>query len=139
MDRSIIKRWKKPGDERFTTIPAIISIASSSYARYRNHWSKDIAEIQPIANSYWDMYDYSNHRVVSSNYLKCQNISLSYEFNEKLISKIGMSRLEITLSSSNLFTICSKKLNGQTPTQSGFADIQLSDRPTYSIGLNVSF
>lgn len=98
-----------------------------------------MADIQPIAQSYWDMYDYSNHRVVSSNYLKCQNISLTYEFAEQLLSKAGISRLELVLSGSNLFTICSKKLNGQTPSQSGFADIQLSDRPTYSIGLNVSF
>lgn len=139
MDRSVINRWKKPGDERYTNIPAIISIANSAYARYRNHWSRDMADIQPIAQSYWDMYDYSNHRVVSSNYLKCQNISLTYEFAEQLLSKAGISRLELVLSGSNLFTICSKKLNGQTPSQSGFADIQLSDRPTYSIGLNVSF
>lgn len=142
MDRTVINRWKKPGDEKHTTIPAIISQGSAAHGKYNNHWShnRDMRGlIQPIANSAWDMYDYANHRVVSSNYLKCSNISLTYQFDEKLISKAGISRLELTLSGSNLFTICSKKLNGQTPTQSGFADIQLSDRPTYSIGLNVSF
>ena len=39
----------------------------------------------------------------------------------------------------NLFTISAKELKGQTPTQSGFSTIQLSERPTYSVGLNVSF
>ena len=34
--------------------------------------------------------------------------------------------------------ICSK-LKGQTPTQGGFSTIQLSERPTFSFGLYVSF
>ena len=142
MNRTLINRWKNPGDERHTDIPAIFSDDNPAASKYSNHWSTAYDEVFPmqkIANSSWDMYDYGNHRVVSSNYLKCSNLSLTYEFDEHLVSKAGISRLEISLSGSNLFTVCSKKLNGQTPTQSGFADIQLSDRPTYSIGLNVSF
>ncbi|WP_233556645.1 SusC/RagA family TonB-linked outer membrane protein [Odoribacter sp. AF15-53] len=139
MDRMVMNRWKKPGDEKHTTIPAIIGSGHPSYNKYSSHWSTTIDGIQKIAYSAWDMYDYSNHRVVSGNYLKCNNLSFTYEFGTEQISKIGMSRLELTLSGSNLFTICSKKLRGQAPTQSGFAEIQLSDRPTYSISLNVSF
>jgi hypothetical protein len=30
-------------------------------------------------------------------------------------------------------------LKGQTPTQGGFSTIQLSERPTFSFGLYVSF
>ena len=59
--------------------------------------------------------------------------------DEEILEKLSMSRLELTLSGSNLFTICSKKLRGQTPTQGGFSEVQLSDRPTYSLTLNVSF
>ncbi|MDE7074338.1 MAG: TonB-dependent receptor, partial [Odoribacter sp.] len=142
MSRDFLDRWRFPGDEKNTTIPAIITLGGNeeAYRRYGTHWSSSSrTNTQLIAYDYWNMYDYSNHRVVSSNYLKCQNISLTYQFDENLIKKAGMSRLELTLSGGNLFTVCSKKLKGQTPTQSGFADIQLSDRPTYSIGLNVSF
>nr|MDE7073999.1 SusC/RagA family TonB-linked outer membrane protein [Odoribacter sp.] len=140
MNRQLLDRWKYPGDEKNTTIPAIISRSNSAYRNYSTHWSSGAANnTQLIAYDYWSMYDYANHRVVSSNYLKCQNISLTYQFGEQLIKKAGISRLELTLSGGNLFTACSKKLKGQTPTQSGFATVQLSDRPTYSIGLNVSF
>ena len=85
------------------------------------------------------MYDYSDIRVVSANYLKCSSLSLTYELGQKLLERTSLSRVAITLSGTNLFTICSSKLNGQTPTQGGFSEIQLSNRPTYSLGLTVSF
>ena len=95
--------------------------------------------IQPFATDAWEMYDYSDLRVVSANYLKCSSLNLTYEFGKKILSQLHLSRLALTLSGTNLFTICSKDLKGQTPTQGGFTEIQLSDRPTYSFSLNVSF
>ena len=95
--------------------------------------------LQPFATDYYTMYDYSNARVVSANYLKCSSLSLTYEFGEKMLSRVGMARLALTLSGTNLFTLSSSKLKGQTPTQGGFSEIQLSERPTYTFGLSVSF
>lgn len=152
--RDYMNRWQKPGDEKTTDIPAIISPASSSYYKYMYHWTREYKEtddeqlakeenaataIQFLADNYWDMYDYSNHRVVSANYFKCQSMSLTYEFDYELLSHIGLNRLALTLSGYNLFTICDSKLKGQTPTQGGFSTIQLSDRPSFSFGLNVIF
>ena len=139
VSKDYLDRWQKPGDELYTDIPAIISRGSDIYRKYVRHWCDEYDDIQTIAYSVWNMYDYSNHRVVSGNYLKCSNISLTYEFAESILNKLKLSRLALTLSGSNLFTICSKELKGQTPTQSGFATIQLSDRPNYSLGLTVSF
>lgn len=143
LSRDYLKRWKKPGDERHTNIPAIIGYGNPSYFDYSQHWSNTgVAEdlgIQPIANNLWDMYDYSDARVVSADYLKLSGISVSYEFPERWISRIGLSRLELHASGNNLHTWCDKDLKGQTPNQGGFTTIQLSDRPSYSFGLNVSF
>lgn len=141
VSKDYLKRWRRPGDELHTDIPAVIGNGHDSYQRYNSHWSKigSNSDIQPIANSAWEMYDYSNHRIVSGNYLKCSNLSLTYEFQDEILKKMRLSRLELTLSGTNLFTVASKKLNGQTPTQSGFSTIQLSDRPTYSFGLTVAF
>ena len=141
VSKDYLRRWQKPGDELHTDIPAIISPGSDAYYKYYRHWSdmSSYSDIRPIANSVWNMYDYGNHRVVSGNYLKCSNLSLTYEFGEHILNKLHMSRLALTLSGANLFTICSSKLKGQTPTQSGFATIQLSDRPNYSLGLTISF
>lgn len=140
--REYLNRWKNPGDEKHTNIPAIIGQNNyDAFFRYNRHWCQyaDKLNIQQFAASPWTMYDYSDLRVVSANYLKCSSLSVTYEFGEQILPKLKMSRLALTLSGTNLFTICSKKLKGQTPTQGGFSEIQLSDRPTYSFSLNVSF
>ena len=85
------------------------------------------------------MYDYSNIRVVSADYLKLQSMSVTYELPQNLLNTWGLTRLALTLSAYNLFTICDSELKGQTPTQGGFSTIQLSDRPSFSFGLNLQF
>ena len=85
------------------------------------------------------MYDYSNLRVVSADYLKLSSISLTYEFPKKILERWRLNRLALTLGATNLHTFCNSKLKGQTPTQGGFSEIQLSDTPTYTIGLNLQF
>lgn len=143
LSRDYLDRWMNPGDEMTTNIPALIGEADPGYFKYSGHWS-DILEfngvaVQPIAENYWDMYDYSDIRVVSANYLKCNSISLSYVFPDQWMKPYGISRLELTATGNNLFTITDSDLKGQTPTQSGFTTIELSDRPSFSLGLSVTF
>ena len=140
VNNAFLDRWKHPGDEMHTNIPAIIPDGSDAYYKYSEHYSAlGDWEGQFIASNYWDMYDYSDIRVVSANYLKLNTLTLSYELPERLIKRLAMSRLEVRLSGYNLFTVCAKELKGQTPQQGGFTTIQLSDRPSYSLGINVSF
>ncbi len=137
--RELIDRWKTPGDEKHTNVPAVIGQYAPYYFTYNEHWSQtSYYNVQPFASDLWNMYDYSDLRVVSGNYLKCSNLMVTYEFGERILPKLRMSRLALSLSGSNLFTISSKKLKGQTPTQ-GFTEVSLSDRPTYSFSLSVSF
>ena len=86
------------------------------------------------------MSEFSNLRTVSGNYLKLQNISLRYVVPDKICRKLYMKSAYINLSGTNLFTLCSKKLKGQEPTQSGTSSqINISVRPMYSFQLNVTF
>lgn len=137
VNKDLLARWKYAGDERYTDIPALIN-GNSVAARYYNSMVEVGSDIL-IADNAWDMYNYSDHRVVSGNYLQCQNISLTYDIPSKYLKKAGLQLLSVTASATNLFTVCSSKLKGQTPIQSGFAEIQLSERPTFSLGLNVAF
>lgn len=139
--RDYLNRWQNQGDESHTNIPAIMDQNSSAYYKYSRHWSDfaNYSDIPSIANNYWDMYDYSNIRVVSADYVKLQSISLTYDLEEKLLARWGFQRVAFTLSGYNLFTICDSALKGQTPTQGGFSTIQLSDRPSFSFGLNIIF
>lgn len=138
VSRDYLNRWQKPGDELRTNIPAIIGYAQDGYFKYTNHWSNYFSDVQSIASSYYDMYDYSNARVVSANYLKLQNIAVYWELPKKWCDYITFKRIEVGLSASNVFTICDSQLKGQTPTQGGFSTIQLSDRPSFSFSLNVT-
>ena len=139
-NRALLNRWKAPGDEKNTIIPAIIGTNQPGYYAYNRHWTQQGGyEGIIFAETAWDMYDYCDARVVSGNYLKCSNVSVAYVLPEKWLKTVRISRFEATLSATNLFTVCSKKLKGQTPTQSVFSKVQLSDRPTISLGFNVSF
>ena len=136
----MLKAWKKPGDELTTDIPAIMGSASNGYNYYSYHWSSaSTSDVVKIADNAWTMYDYSDLRVVSADYLKISSISLTYEFLRRILSRWKLERLALTLGATNLYTFCNSKLRGQTPTQGGFSDIQLSDTPTYTIGLNLNF
>lgn len=139
--RDYMDRWRLPGDEKHTNIPAIIPENSDAYSKYSRHWStlSSYSDIPNIADNYWDMYDYSDIRVVSADYLTLQSMSVTYEMPMKVLSTIGLQRLAVTASAYNLFTICDPALKGQTPTQGGFSTIQLSNRPSVSLGLNVIF
>lgn len=59
---------------------------------------------------------------------------------KELLKKLRMSSGYLSLSGSNLFTWCSKELNGQSPEQSGTSSVvNISIRPRYSLSLNVVF
>lgn len=139
-NRDLLDRWMRPGDELTTNIPALIGRGNPAYYYYNSHYSAGYPYYGAvIAQNPYEMYDYSDVRVVSADYLKIQMLSLTYEFEKKLLNRIGLSRLALTASCSNLCTFCDSKLRGQTPTQGGFTEVQLSERPTFTVGLNVQF
>lgn len=140
VNRDMLNAWKKPGDELKTNIPSVMGSSSSGYYYYSNHWSSGTPyEGVQIAENAWDMYDYSDLRVVSADYLRIANVSLTYEFPKRIINHWKLQRLALTLGATNLYTFCDSKLKGQTPTQGGFSEVQLSDTPTYTVGLTLNF
>lgn len=140
LNKDLLNRWKAPGDERYTNIPSIMSRNTPGYYNYQRHYtaSNSYGGIK-LATDSWAMYDYSDVRVVSSDYLQVSNISLTYELPGKLLKANKLHRVALTLSGSNLYTFCAKALKGQTPTQSGFTTVQLSDTPIYTFGVNIEF
>ena len=132
LNKVFLNRWQHPGDENYTNIPSLYPYVND----YIYHWSYGASNIPTIARDIWTMYNYSNVRVVSANYLKCTTIGLNYNINTE---KIGISRLELSVSVNNPFIWTSKELKGQTPVQNGFTEIQLSERPTFNLGVNITF
>lgn len=130
------ERWMRPGDEERTNIPGII--ANTAFTGTLNPWWSGTA--YEFADHIWQMYDNADMRVVSGDYLKLSNLSFRYVVPTKLCQKFYMKSAYISLSTNNLFTICSKKLKGQSPTQSGTSpNINLSLCPSFSMNFNVTF
>lgn len=138
--RDLKNRWMKPGDELNTNIPAIICGGDPALEDYSNNWTTNTGYSGPkLSGNAWSMYDYSNVRVVGAGYVKLSTLTLTYEFAKKQLEKLKFGRLAITFSGYNLHTWCNKALRGQTPTQGGFTEVQLSDTPSFTLGVNVNF
>lgn len=137
--REFVKRWQRPGDENHTNIPGLLS--NKEYSKTLNPWWKtgDNNSIN-FADNIWQMYDNSDIRTVSGNYLKLQSFVFNYTLPEQFCKKLLLKSAYIGISGNNLFTICSSKLKGQDPSQSGTTDkLNLSIRPSYSVNLGVTF
>ena len=140
--KEFMNRWMAPGDEAHTNIPVIMSPADPEYMTYYAHFSAGptiATHIQNFASNVWNMYDNSDIRVVSGNYLKCSSMTIRYTLSPELLKKTPFSNISLSLNALNLFTISAKELKGQDPSQAGFAKPNLSVRPSYTFQFNVTF
>lgn len=140
-NRDFLSRWQKPGDEQHTNIPALLSPYTDSYFNYDWHYTEDNGVYHGpfIESNAYTRYDYSDVRTVDAGYVKISSVYLTYEFDSKLLKRWHMDRLALTLSAYNLYTFCNKQLRGQTPTQGGFTEVQLSDTPSFTFGISANF
>ena len=109
-----------------------------------SHWSngesaKVVEKVPTFAENVWKMYDRSDLRVVSGDYLRMSNLRLTYRFKHRQVKNTPLKSLDLSLAMTNVFTIASGKLKGQDPTQANSTTINMSLRPAYTFALNVSF
>lgn len=112
----ILNRWQKPGDEvsiqKFT--------ASSSSDAFNN------------MNSYIPL---SDANISDASFIRCKNISASYELPPKITNSIGAGKYMIYMYAQNLFTIT--KYKGADPeTQNMFV---LPPLKTIVMGIQITF
>lgn len=121
LNKDILKRWKKPGDELHTDIPALATMVYSVET--------------PFANlNIMDMYANSSALIVKSSFLRCQNLGLSWRMPSEMAKKIGLNSFSASASVSNLFVVASKRFNGFDP------ELQDSVMPrNYSLSISVGF
>ncbi len=80
-----LNRWKKPGDEAFTNVPAYVSNTSVSDTR------RDL-----------NYYTTGDLNVVSASYIKLRDISLSYSLPEYLVRHIKTDNITFRVQLSNI-------------------------------------
>lgn len=130
MSSEFVNRWKKPGDENFTNIPVL----SQEDLQIRDN---DV--LYRYANNMWDMYNKSDLRVVSGNYLRCRSMSLRYDFNPELLRKIYIKGASISFDAGNVFVIKSKDLQGRDPEQLELGSRTVPPQRSYSLRLSITF
>lgn len=117
------KRWKKPGDELSTNVPAYYSLKNTA-----------INETDVIY-----LYKYSDVNVLTASYIKLREVSLGYRLPAAACKALHVQHASARLQASNLATIA---FNGEgiDPEAFYFAGAR-SDRfyPLVSASLNVEF
>ncbi len=130
MSDEFVDRWRKPGDEKLTNVPALSDDALAFGAYERKY---------PIADNRWDMYNKSDIRVKNGNFLRCRSLTLRYDIVSKWLEKIGCQSANFGIEASNLFVIKSKGLKGRDPEQITMGSRTVPPQRGFSCSLNVVF
>ncbi len=103
MPKEFLDRWEMPGDELITNVPSILD----AYQRYL---------VAGTGASPYNNYNYSTERVADGGFVRLKTVSLTYNFDRRLLDKIGLNSLSLTAVSTNPWLIYSDpKLKGQDP------------------------
>lgn len=113
----VADRWRQPGDELTTNVPGITS-NYIAVGRYRN----------------------ADVNVEKSDYLRWRQISLSYDFSPKLLSKAHINSANLAFTVSNLGLLWKANKAGFDPDYAyGLNSSNLPPEKAYSISLNINF
>ena len=107
VSRDLARRWRKAGDK--TNIPSIPT--SEAYINL-----PATASVASTERRLYDMYNNSDLRVASTDFIRCRSLALSYEFSQKWLSRIAAQRFVIKASMTNPFMwVSDSKWDGLDP------------------------
>lgn len=131
ISREYLNRWREPGDELHTNIPALYDDNT-----YNNLGVRPVrANVDDIYGT--SMYDYSTARVCSTDNFRLRSLSLSYIFNKKMLKKMHLANFQISAQANNLFIIADKRWHGFDPEQGSYATSSIPR--TYSLSVTIGF
>lgn len=120
------QRWRKPGDEKYTNVPAIRDVSAG-------------LTTSGLGMNVYQAYNRSDLRVVNNSFLRCRGMQFNYMVPAAFYKRAGIKGLTTGLFVSNLFTIASKKLNGQDPEIDGVGSTALPVTRQYGFNMNLNF
>ncbi|MGN6417036.1 MAG: SusC/RagA family TonB-linked outer membrane protein [Pseudobacter sp.] len=125
--RLLNDRWKKPGDEAWTNIPSVP-------AGNPNRMNINLPTIAYVNISPYEMYNNSDLRVADIDFIRCRQISATYDLPQTFLNKIKTKRMSVALSLANPFLITfDEKWNGYDPETGGWPA-----RRTASLSINMA-
>ncbi|MBE8722304.1 SusC/RagA family TonB-linked outer membrane protein [Sphingobacterium pedocola] len=112
-----LKRWRTPGDEIWTDVPA----------------AREIGETEAYASS---IYKDSEALVVKGNHVRLQDVNLSYRIRPSRLQSLGIKEIRLYAYARNLGVIWKTNKLGIDPD---YVDVEYSAPRNYSIGINMDF
>ncbi|MBS0027626.1 SusC/RagA family TonB-linked outer membrane protein [Chitinophaga hostae] len=138
-NRAFTDRWRKPGDEATTDIPRIVDqYGGGSQVQLPIIVAGTSVSTSPTLYAY-EAYDKSDLRIVNSSFLRCRNLSFNYSVPAKVLGRSGVKGMAMGLFVRNVFTVASKKLQGQDPEIEGVGTDALPITRQYGFSMNVNF
>ena len=123
-------RWKQPGDEAHTNIPALYD--DDTY----NSISKRPININLTERPGTRLYDKSDVRVAPTDNLRLNGLSLGYLFEgNNSLKSMGISSMNISFETTNLFLIADKRWHGRDPEKGASSNASLPRTFTCNIGI----
>lgn len=133
LSRDVMNRWVLPGDEKFTSVPAILDPLSAAKIIGSDGSTVDIR--YP-----YNVYNYSTERVVKGDYIKLRQLSLTYALPKSIYSKLNMSNAQLSLVGNNIWLIyADKRLNGQDPEFYASGGVAMPVAKQYTLSLKFGF
>lgn len=135
MSSEFVDRWRQPGDEQTTDIPALSTnnMSFTSLFGSRRQYK--------IADNGWQMYNQSDLRVVRTDFLRLRSAYLRYNLPQDFCKKLRVQYANIRFEAYNLFLLASKDLKGQDPEQIGLGSFGATTPPvsSFSLSLDLTF
>ena len=123
LSKELNNRWKEPGDEKHTNIPSL-------YTSVRDLYNLNLPN--GLYDNIYSMWAQSDIRVADASFLRCTQVTLSYNVPRTLCQKIGLARIQLSANINNLFVIASDDWKGYDP------ELGYSIQPRiYSLGLSL--
>lgn len=126
LSKDLTKRWKQPGDEAHTIIPAL-------YTSVRDEYNLPLPD-GTTANSRYDMWAMSDAMVASGSFLRCSQLNITYNLPKRICNKFRATSLSVSANMNNLFVIASSRWNGFDPELGDSVQPRM-----YTFGLSVGF
>lgn len=126
LSKTFANRWKKPGDELTTNVPALTSGTSN------NQYTID------------ELYQVSDIHVRDAAFVRFNELALSYTFDKQMLKKMPIKALDIFFQVRNvgLWTANDEKVDPETVAthgRYGSTSLTLPDTKSYIVGFKVNF
>ena len=112
-----------------------INAHTSTFEWYKDHWTPENTNASMPGATQYKNNEASSFWVRNGSFLRCKNISLSYDLPKHLTQSIGIDKVRIFVNGTNLFLL-QNKVKWMDPEATSISDYPVMRN--FSFGLNVT-